>query len=325
MGLIKIGFKDLAKDMFYYSGIAGLFLQVAKIYRHPVLLILTYHRVYDSSANYEYLGVSRDVFESHIKFVKDNFKVVSMPEGISALYETESKEIYAAINLDDGYMDNYISAFPVLKKYNVPATIFLTTDFIGKSHIFWWDKVFNIVASVKSSRPECGIETDRIDKILINKNEYEIEGFIRDMERRYGYEENHVPCPMLGWDEIKEMSNFGIDFEAHTKTHKNLCLLKDREAMEELTGSKKAIEAGLGKKVIGLSYPFGIFDQRIKGLVKEAGFRYARANFKSFNYKETDPFLLSCIGAGAVLKPSFLAARLSSSLLKTTDGRQRGY
>ena len=324
MGLKKTGFKDLAKDMLYYSGIAGLFLQVAKFYRHPALLILTYHRVYDSSADYEYLGVSRDVFESHIKFVKNNFKVVSMQEGIDALYETKSKEIYAAINLDDGYMDNYINAFPVLKKYNIPATIFLTTDFIGKSHIFWWDKVFNIMTYVNSNRPESGIKTDRIDKILINKNEDEIESFIRDMERRYGYKENHVPCPMLGWAEIKEMSNFGISFEAHTKTHKNLCLLKDREAMEELTGSKKAIEVGLGKEVIGFSYPFGIFDQRIKGLVKEAGFRYARANFKSFNYKEIDPFLLSCIGVGAVSKPSFLAARLSSSLFKS-DGRRRGY
>ena len=324
MGLKKTGLKDMAKDMFYYSGIAGLFLQVAKIYRHPALLILTYHRVYDSSADYEYLGVSRDVFESHIKFVKDNFKVVSTQEGIDAIYETKSKEIYAAINLDDGYMDNYTNAFPVLKKYSIPATIFLTTDFIGKNHIFWWDKVFNIVTFVKSSRPESGVETDRIDKVLINKNEDEIESFIRDMEKRYGYKENHITCPMLGWAEIKEMAGSGISFEAHTKTHKNLCLLKDREVMEELTGSKNAIETGLGKEVIGFSYPFGIFDQRIKDLVKKAGFRYARANFKSFNYKETDPFLLSCIGAGAVSKPSFLAARLSSSLFRT-GGRQSGY
>ncbi|MEK6733184.1 MAG: polysaccharide deacetylase family protein [Candidatus Omnitrophota bacterium] len=324
MGLKKTDFKDLAKDVFYYSGIAGLFLQVAKFYRHPALLILTYHRVYDSLADYEYLGVSRDVFESHIKFIKDNFKVVSMQEGIGALCEIKSKEIYAAINLDDGYMDNYINAFPVLKKYNIPATIFLTTDFIGKSHIFWWDRVFNIMSFVGSSRLESGIETDRIDKILVNKNEDEIEGFIRDMEKRYGYKENHVPCPMLGWAEIKEMSNSGISFEAHTKTHKNLCLLKDRKVLEELTGSKNAIEAGLGKEVFGFSYPFGIFDQRIKGLVKQAGFKYARTSFKAFNYKEIDPFLLSCIGAGAVSKPSFLAARLSSSLFNT-GGRQHGY
>lgn len=324
MGLKKTGFKDLAKDTFYYSGIAGLFLNAVKFYRHPALLILTYHRVYDSSADYEYLGVSRDVFEGHIKFIKDNFKVVSMQEGIGALHEAKSKEIYAAINLDDGYMDNYTNAFPVLKKYSFPATIFLTSDFIGKSHIFWWDRVFNIVSSVKPNRQESAIETDRINKIIVNKNEDEIEDFIRDMEKRYGYKENYAPCPMLGWAEIKEMSNSGISFEAHTKTHKNLCLLKDSQALEELTGSKNAIEAGLGKEVIGFSYPFGIFDQRIKDLVKQAGFKYARASFKALNYKKIDPFLLSCIGAGAVSKPSFLAARLSSSLFKTGE-RQSGY
>jgi len=316
MELKKPYFKNLANDIVYHSGMAGLLLQVAKFCRHPALLICTYHRVCPSSSDYQYLSVSRDVFESHIKFVKDNSKVVSMQEGVKGLYERNSREIYAAINLDDGYMDNYTNAFPVLKKYSVPATIFLTTDFIGKSHIFWWDKVFNIISSIKASRMESGVETDRIDRVLVNKREDEIESFIQNIGKRSEYKENHISCPMLGWAEIKKMSNFGINFEAHTKTHKNLCLLKDKEAMEELVGSKKAIEDGLGKEVIGFSYPFGIFDERIKGLAKEAGFKYARAAFKAFNYKESDPFLLSCIGAGAVLKPSFLAARLFSSLFK---------
>jgi len=308
--------KDIVKNAFHYSGITGLLLKAMKFYRGPVFLALTYHRIYPSSSPYKYLGISQDVFESHMNFVSRNFKIVSMREGIDMLYGSAKKEIYVAVNLDDGYADNYYNAFPVLKKYKVPATIFLTTDFIGKSHAFWWDMVFDIVSSVKASWPENSMETDCINEMLRNKPEDEIESFIQDMAKSCGYKENYMSYPMLEWAEIKEMSNFGINFEAHTKTHKNLCLLRDREAMEELIGSRKAIEDGLGKEVVGFSYPFGMFDERIKGMVKEAGFKYARACIKGFNYKESDLFSLACIGAGSILKPSSLAARLSFSLFK---------
>jgi len=129
--------KDIAKDIFYYSGLSGILLSFSRHCRHPKFLILMYHRICDSSHRDGYLGIPADVFEQHVKFIKDNFKTVSMQDGLRALYEDDSADIYATINFDDGYMDNYLYAYPVLKKHNVPATIFLTTDFIGKEHIFW--------------------------------------------------------------------------------------------------------------------------------------------------------------------------------------------
>jgi len=325
MELKTADFKNIAKDIFYYTGMYKLSLQASRLCGSPALLILTYHRVYPADSDYVYLGVSRDVFDQHMKFVKDNFKAVSMQEGIKALYGSGSREIYAAINLDDGYMDNYTNAFPVLRKYNMPATIFLTTDLIGKYHTFWWDKVFDIVSQDKFSSFEAGVEADRINKALVGKNEEEAALFIQDMKKRHGYADKHGLCRMLGWQEIKEMNRCNISFGAHTKTHRNLCLPKDKDALEELRGSKNTIEDGLGTEASGFSYPFGVFDQRIKALVKEAGFKYARANFKSFNYKDSDPFLLSCIGAGAVLKPGFLAARLFSAYLAGQGRRTNGY
>ena len=303
--------KDIAKDAFYYSGLSGRLLSFSRYCRRPRFLILTYHRVCGSSKKGGCLGIPEDVFEEHVKFIKDNFKTVSMEDGFKALYEGESGEIYATINFDDGYMDNYLHAYPVLKKYKMPATVYLTTDFIGKEDIFWWDRVFRIISSSYANEKEKAQAAEAINLSLREKPQHEIEAVIRKLEERFKPSGHIKPILMLGWKKIKEMKKSGIDFGAHTKTHKNLCMLGDDEALEELIGSKREIEKGLGEEVRYFSYPFGIFDERVKALVKKAGFKYARSTRKGFNHRDVDRFSLRSIGGGLVLKASFLAVRIS--------------
>ena len=308
--------KDLAKDIFYYSGLSRMLLSFSCYRRHPKFLILTYHKVCLPSSSDGYLGIPEDVFEQHVRFIKDNFKTVSMQDGLKALYEGDSSDIYATINFDDGYMDNYLHAYPALKKYKVPATVFLTTDFVGKEHIFWWDKVFKIISSSDTNDIDRTQAAERINFSLRTKSESEIQAVIQKLEERFQPQGKIEPVLMLGWKEIKEMKTNGIDFGAHTKTHRNLCMLNDDEVLEELIGSKKEIEEKIGEKIKGFSYPFGIFDERVKGLVRKAGFEYARSTLKGFNHKNVDRFLLASIGGGGLLKTSFLAARISVNSLK---------
>jgi len=308
--------KDLAKDIFYYSGLSRMLLSFSCYRRHPKLLILTYHKVCLPSRSDGYLGIPEDAFEQHVRFIKDNFKTVSMQDGLKALHEGDSSDIYATINFDDGYMDNYLYAYPVLKKYKVPATVFLTTDFVGKEHIFWWDKVFKIIPSSDTNDIDKTQAAERINFSLRTKSESEIQAVIQKLEERFQPQGKIEPVLMLGWKEIKEMKTNGIDFGAHTKTHRNLCMLNDDEVLEELIGSKKEIEEKIGDEIKGFSYPFGIFDERVKGLVRKAGFEYARSTLKGFNHKNVDRFLLASIGGGGLLKTSFLAARISVNSLK---------
>ena len=133
-----------------------------------------------------------------------------------------------------------------------------------------------------------------INNILVAKRENEITNIVTEFKKIFSIEEIK-PYAMLGWDQVKEMSRAGIHFGSHTKTHRNLCLLDDVELRHELIDSKAEIEEKLGVKVHEFTYPFGIFDERVKNFVQEAGFKCARTILKGINYKNRDRFLLTSI------------------------------
>jgi len=330
--------RNILKDPASYLGIPGFLIWFLRSSHNTLFLIFVYHRVTNPLHNYQYIGVSMDVFEEHMRYIKNYFKVVSMAEGLRLLSEDNSEGIYAAVNFDDGYMDNYQYAFPILKRYEIPATIFLATDFIEKEHIFWWDVVFQAISFSKPGDISIVIDSesinfnldgmarrgkaiDRINRILANKEEGVRQDFIKTLENKFPEAKDVGPRKMLGWKEIREMHAGGINFGSHTKTHRNLCLLKDHEVVEELKGSKEAIEKGLGSRVTEFSYPFGIMDARVKGLVAEAGYECARSGLKGLNLRNADSYELAYIAAGDVSKTSRLASRIAMTFLKT---RQRG-
>jgi peptidoglycan/xylan/chitin deacetylase (PgdA/CDA1 family) len=79
--------------------------------------------------------------------------------------------------------------------------------------------------------------------------------------------------PLLAWDQIVELDAAGtLHFEAHTVSHPNLLTLDDEAAREEIGGSKYALEARLGRSVEAFCYPAGLFGERERRLVAEAGF-----------------------------------------------------
>lgn len=308
---MRQGLKNIAKELFYYTGCSGVLLWLSRYIKSPMLLIMTYHRI-SAKGEYVYMGVPCDVFEDHIIYIKNKFKIISMTEGIRALYEGGAGEIYATINLDDGYMDNYINAFGVLKRHKVAAAIFLTTDFIGKEHSFWWDRVSNSMLLLGRDEQD----VDYINRELAWKTAAQRQVIIEGLEKAVSLKKIPAPISMLGWSEIKEMVREGIYFGSHTKTHANLCLLDDDEAIEEIEGSKKIIEQNLGLEAEAFCYPHGILDKRITGLVRKAGYKYSRSTSKGFNHTDTDRYLLSSIGAGSLSKKSFLASRIAMNSIR---------
>jgi peptidoglycan/xylan/chitin deacetylase (PgdA/CDA1 family) len=274
--------------------------------------------------SYEYMAVPADVFEAQIKFIKDNFEIVSIADGLGLVCEGKPRGIYVSINLDDGYMDNYTHAFPIIKKYGLPATVFLATDFIGQDHLFWWDEVFQIIqdSGQKCSGAKSGdiikdaYRAIRINNLLINKKDSEIKDFVDNLKKKYRINKKMTPNRMLGWREIKEMAGTGISFGSQTKVHKNLLLMEDNEIRTELTGSKQVLEERLGIKRIGFCYPFGKHDDRVRGIVRDVGFDYARTCIKGPNSKNIDRFSLRSIDASFVLNSALFPTSVSFHSLK---------
>ena len=98
---------------------------------------------------------------------------------------------------------------------------------------------------------------------------------------------------LLGWDEIRRLDDEGtLRFEAHSVTHPNLILLDGDAARYEISQSKTDLEARLGRPVEAFCYPAGLFGERERGFVAEAGFRVAVSCEPGVNLPGGDPFAL---------------------------------
>ena len=101
------------------------------------------------------------------------------------------------------------------------------------------------------------------------------------------------PPPLLTWDDIVELDRDGtLRFEAHSVTHPDLRALDAATAKEEIAGSKRELENRLGRVVHAFSYPSGLYGERERDIVAEAGFRIGVSCEPGVNDRSTDRFTL---------------------------------
>ena len=102
-------------------------------------IVLLFHRVDDSIAD-KRLTCSSKLFDEICLFAKKYFNVITLTELIEKLNNNQDISGDLVITFDDGYLDNYEVAAPILKKHGLSACFFIATDFIGTDHVTWWDK-----------------------------------------------------------------------------------------------------------------------------------------------------------------------------------------
>ena len=114
-----------------------------KIYNFlfPTAIILLYHRIDNINQDPHRLAVSAQNFEDQIRFLKDNFNIIELSELVSDLKNKKLRRHSIVITFDDGYADNFFNVLPILKKYQVPATIFITSGMINNPESFYWEKI----------------------------------------------------------------------------------------------------------------------------------------------------------------------------------------
>src|SRR5215467_4075836 len=119
--------------------------------------ILTYHRVNDDNDPF-FTGMKIDTFEKHMEYLSDYYDIMSLEEIIDRMKYNDIPDDTIAITFDDGYKDVYLNAYPILKKFSIPATIFLPTSCIDTGEVLWHDRVFSAFRETqKSSLPGYGI------------------------------------------------------------------------------------------------------------------------------------------------------------------------
>jgi len=272
-------------------------------------LILCYHRINDD--NHSCLRPTKvEAFEKQMRYLSKAYHPEPLEKIVQHLQDgtpSDPPSGSLAITFDDGYRDNYENAYPILKKYGIPATLFLTTGYIGTGEIPWWEKVYHLLSrakkgalvSTRSEGPQLNAPFDqksiyRVVRMLKPLDEKERNLTIADFADAFDLwgEPPAEKDMMLSWDEVREMSDHGISFGAHTLTHPLLTHIPPKQAQNEIHLSKKIIEEQIGKRVITFAYPGGDFDARIKKMVKDAGYSAAVSTIPGYNSSKSNLYML---------------------------------
>ena len=285
-------------------------------------VILTYHRVLSEKELSEQfvqpgMYVRDDVFEMQMRFLREHFEILSFSELLSLwknkLWDKRTR--YCVITFDDGWLDNYLYAYPILKKYQIPATIFLPTGFIGTSEWFWPDRIGYLLARyVKASVQQpldflCdrypllkrarGDGVEQINSIIETCKELpeeEIERMIEEMSQELGLDSPPGRI-VMNWSEVEKMSASGVSFGSHSATHKILTTISTKDVENELKVSLKTLKRENVTAVPVFCYPNGNFTHTIAEQVKEAGYEAAvTVRFGFETQKPANLFELKRIG-----------------------------
>jgi len=277
----------------------------------PACLIFRYHRVNDQDDPFfEALTLPR--FRGQMEYLSRHFNLVSLDQLISRQFSAADKRCSVAITFDDGYRDNYVHAFPILKQMGIPATIFLTTGYIESGRLPWYDQVrlgFKLTSQRRFSLaamqgPCIDLNTDSGRQKAMKQtlswlrmtNENNRLSLLPELFKQLSVPTDlNLPGTMLGWNEIRKMSKDGISFGAHTITHPVLGGLSASRLEEEIVGSKKTVENRLQMPVKHFAYPFGKhvdFSGAAKKAVQIAGFSTAVTTIAGVNGREQDPLEL---------------------------------
>lgn len=294
--------KNILYFLFHYSGVFGFALSILKkIRRQYPCIILLYHRIVDDNTKYLDKGPGmhhhiRD-FEQEIPYLKKHYQVLTMDEVVAQLKSGRGFDRpTVAITFDDGYRDNYTLAYPVLKKYKVPVTIYLTTSLIGTDERTWTDQIEHaflqtdrdyFVMSEPSGEEKISIKTNEERRAICIEVTSKLKS-VPDMRRKElladifenlglngGSPLKQGQRMMLSWDEVKEMAANKITFGSHSHTHPILSKMPLEEAKEEILISKKFIEEQLGSEVKHFAYPNGRaedFSEELGEYCREIGF-----------------------------------------------------
>jgi len=267
---VHIHKKDWVARMMQASGI----LNLAGVFKKNqyTLPILAYHRVLEIAGDYPFdegvISASTEVFDKQIGFIKKNFNALTFFDLKDALDGTISiPNRPLIITFDDGYADNVSNAFPILKRHGLSATFFITTDYIGTGHPFWWEKVAywlkqrQFLKNVPEWLAPPFNEKDnlrRMPRWLNGLSDPVRLQFLALWEAEYPIARGEIDAIRpLTWDEVRSMSQAGMEIGSHTVTHPNLAQLEKRSLFEELIHSKQKIEKEIGKEVISIAYPTG--------------------------------------------------------------------
>ena len=279
--------------------------------------ILMYHRILPDERMKEDLNlglaVSSSNFLRQMEVLKSKYKICSINEFVDNL-KKNIKEFMIAVTFDDGYKDNFTFALPILEKYKVPASIYITTKFLKENVNMWWfelgeviqnnsklnfvyqKKVFNFnIQNYKQKLSSYSKLTEIFLKLNLQEQNEALEIITNSKERK-----NYAKI-CLNSEEVRILDRHPlITIGTHGHNHLNYKILTDEEVRFDVTKSLEILESLLNHKIKHFCYPYGKKEQageREYSIIKNLNFNSALTG-RTFPIKDNQFFSLPRIYVG---------------------------
>jgi peptidoglycan/xylan/chitin deacetylase (PgdA/CDA1 family) len=273
---------------------------VAKVLTCKIPRILMYHRFGETDTARK---VGRHTFDAQIRFLTEHFHPISLKDLCVCLASgAPVPPDSIAVTIDDAYEDVYTHAFPTLKRYSCPATIYVPTDFVDGKMWLWPDLIEYVIfrtkrdehsATLGSKQYASPLQTEEqrrqawrtIAGYCMGLGDQERSSVVEELASDLGVRIPSVPTSeyrALTWRQLQEMKVHGVDIGSHSCTHARLVSIDKVKALREIQGSKARIEYMIDGSVHAFAYPFGNendYDDAIKRLVRETGYENAAVSY----------------------------------------------
>ncbi|MDO9181254.1 MAG: polysaccharide deacetylase family protein [Bacteriovorax sp.] len=276
------------------------------------LMILNYHRLADPAKKNLFddgvFGPDATRFKMEMEWLKKETQIISENELIDILYHKKKmNRVCSMVTFDDGYIDNYNIAYPILKNLSIPAIFFIPTKHIIDRTLGWWDIAAYLVKNTQLTEAHFRekkwdiknkeIATANLVYELKKMEPSRVEGYLLELSiaLEVALPSNEIQGrELMSWEQIKEVSQKGITIGSHTHEHVILSKQTLNDLRFQIKKSKDILEDKLGTIIQSIAYPVGgydHFDIETKNVSKDLGFKLGFSFLTGVNrFGSIDPY-----------------------------------
>lgn len=275
-----MGYRERFASALYGAGALGAVMHIRRrLPLPPPLSVVTYHHVAEDIPQYKYDPGVADAtpaqFRRQMELVAKYCTPIGIDDVVLALEGAPLPRNPILITFDDGYKSCHDTALPILKSLGIPAVFFVATGFINDRTLYWWDRIALILSSAKQATATLtypiplALDTANprtmrtLTSIIKDTHGLDLERFLGELARAFGVEwdpaleTKHSNDLVMTWDDVRALAKAGMEVESHSRRHRVLQTLDPATLAEDLLGSKREIEAQIGKPVRAVAYPVG--------------------------------------------------------------------
>ena len=191
------------------------------------------------------------------------------------------------VTFDDGYFDFEEHAWPILKRYGIPVTLFVPTAYPDQpKRTFWWDDLYHAIQNTsRKNNLNTPIGALSLSNASRGQTYKQLKIYIKTLKHAEAISTVKQLCSelgvqpinncILGWDSLRRLASEGVVLGAHTRTHPLMNRVTLEEAQVEAIGSSQDLERELGSTLPIFAYPSGAFNDKVAIMLKNVGFKMA--------------------------------------------------